>query len=386
MTSPEDDSRLVAASRAGDRAAFAALIARHQGRVTAVTRRMLGDAEEAEDVTQEAVLQAYLRLSDLRDSSRFGSWVCGIAVNLAKMRLRRRRHVFLGSDVGGIHVPGALDGAATDPSPDEVLEARELLRHVHEAVAVLPKDHREAVLMYYVEGLGTHEIAALLGRSTGAIRVRLHRARRLLRRHLAGLAPATSRKEQSTMKEVTLDGVLVRVHTDGAVDSAGEQMRIVLLREKDGDRVLPIWIGAFEGDALALQLGGESMPRPLTADLMARVVEAAGARVERVLVSSLREQTFYAVVTVSAGGSSQEIDARPSDALNLAARTGAPIFVEDEVMAEAGIPDDDVPAKLDEERAKLAADSEGVPPGEWRSLSPEAVKAQRHWQPPQRRR
>src|SRR5207249_1832873 len=112
--------------------------------------------------------------------------------------------------------------------------------------------------------------------------------------------------ELSKMIEVTLEDVIVRV-VEGDVPEgeqprlANERMRVVLLRERDGERRLPIWIGAFEGDALALHLGGESMPRPLTADLMARLVEATGGRIEHVRISSLRDKTFYAVVAVAVG-------------------------------------------------------------------------------------
>jgi bifunctional DNase/RNase len=137
--------------------------------------------------------------------------------------------------------------------------------------------------------------------------------------------------------------------------------------------LLPIWVGAPEGDALALQLGGDSLPRPLTADLMARLLEASGASVERVTVNSLRDETFYAVVRIMTRADAQELDARPSDALNLAARVGARIFVDDQVMEQAGIAGDDLERELAETCEKYGWDLEA--PGEWRSLSPELVKA-----------
>ena len=176
------------------------------------------------------------------------------------------------------------------------------------------------------------------------------------------------------MIEVTLEDVVVRVLTDEAEEKtprlSGRPLRIVLLREKDGDRVLPIWIGAAEGDALALQLTGGSMPRPLTADLMARLLEASGATVERVAVNSLRDKTFYAVIRLSAGGRSSEIDSRPSDALNLATRVGAPVYVEDELMESGGMGADEVLGRLDDD-----SPFEDEPEGEWRPLSAELLEA-----------
>ena len=179
------------------------------------------------------------------------------------------------------------------------------------------------------------------------------------------------------MTEVSVEDVIVRLlepDDDGTPRLANERVRIVLLREHDGNRVLPIWIGPSEGDALALQLGSESMPRPLTVDLMARLVEASGARIERVTISALRGKTFYAVVTLGAAdGGRVEVDARPSDALNLAVRVGAPISVDDELMDQAGVRDDDLASELAAENDVTGQDAQ--PGGEWSSLSPEIVRA-----------
>src|SRR2546423_944324 len=87
------DELLVGAALRGDRAAFASLVDRHRARTHALARRLLGDAAEAEDVVQEAVLRAYLALDDLREPARFGAWLCGIALNLGRMRLRGARPV-----------------------------------------------------------------------------------------------------------------------------------------------------------------------------------------------------------------------------------------------------------------------------------------------------
>ena len=185
------------------------------------------------------------------------------------------------------------------------------------------------------------------------------------------------------MVEVTVDDVVVRVLKDapeGETRLANERMRVVLLKEAEGDRVVPIWVGPPEGDALALQLGGESMPRPMTADLMARLVEATEARIDRVAVNSLRDKTFYATVTVRTGDRATEVDARPSDAFNLALRTGAPVFVDSEVIDQSGIAAGEADERMvvleREFRQSLeGAEQEPEEPGEWQSLSPELVKA-----------
>jgi uncharacterized protein len=367
------DSELVAATLRGDRSAFALLLDRHADRVRNLAARLL-PRHDAEDVAQEAVFQAYLGLDRLRDPSRFGSWLYGITLNLAKMRLRDRSTMTLE------RIRPDSQGAK-EPSPEQALEARELAQLVQEALEVLPAREREAVLLHYAEGFSSPEVASLLGERPGTVRVRLHRARRRLHERLIEFAPPvrTSDKEVE-MIEVDLNDVVVRMATeDGNGPPVVGPMRIVLLKEKDGERVLPIWVGAPEGDALALQLGGETMPRPLTADLMARLLEAAGAQIERVVVNSLQESTFYATISVVSGGRTEEVDARPSDALNLAVRIGAPILVANEVMAHAVT--GDLEAALSEEEESLGI--EPSPSGEWRSLSPAVVKA---LHPPPRKR
>jgi RNA polymerase sigma factor (sigma-70 family) len=348
------ERELVAAAAAGDPAAFAHLVRHNRVRVEAVVRRLL-PREEAEDVSQEALLRAYLGMSTLRDPDRFVGWLCGIAVNLAKMRLRRlalQRRVAV----------GATEAVVEDD--------RELLRAVQDAVDLLPTGQRDVVLMHYVDELSCEEIARLLGTTSGAVRVRLHRARAQLRRELAPLAPVPlpTKKEEVAMVEMKVDDVLVRVAADEQEVLGGQ--RIVVLAEREGNRLLPIWIGAPEGDALALRLSGDATPRPMTFDLMAELVRTTGARIDQVTVTALRETTFYATVAVAVDGRIDEVDARPSDAINLAIRVGASIFVERGVLADHGVAREALSDKLarDEEGGKV-----DVPPGEWASMSTELL-------------
>jgi RNA polymerase sigma factor (sigma-70 family) len=354
MHNEPPDDELVAATLGGDRAAFEALLDRHVDRVRLLAARML-QPQDAEDVVQEALLQAFLGLDRLRNPERFGSWLYGITLNLARMRLRRRDPLPLDA--------GVVEGPAADG--ETALDA------VREALDVLPHGEREAVLLHYVDGLAQHEVASLVGERPGTVRVRLHRARRRLRGHLAEFAPTTDK--EAAMIEVGVEDVVVRMSSQnsGASEIVGDR-RIVLLKERGGERRLPIWVGEPEGDALALQLGGEAMPRPMTPDLLAKVLEAAGATVERVAVNSLREETFYATIVLATGGGTKEVDARPSDALNLALRVSASVFVAEEVMAKSAFTGD-VGEKLNEEEAFRGLEPE--PPGTWRSLTPELVKA-----------
>ena len=110
---------------------------------------------------------------------------------------------------------------------------------------------------------------------------------------------------------------------------------IVILRDKEGQKVLPIWVGVFEANAIALQIENIQTPRPMTHDLLRNVIHDLKAEVQKIVVCDLQENTFYALIYLELNGSTVAIDARPSDAIALALRTRAPIFVEDTVIDNA---------------------------------------------------
>ena len=110
---------------------------------------------------------------------------------------------------------------------------------------------------------------------------------------------------------------------------------IVILRDKEGQKVLPIWVGIFEANAIALQIENIATPRPMTHDLLRNVIHDLKAEVLKIVVCDLQENTFYALIYLEMNGGTVAIDARPSDAIALALRTRAPIFVEDTVIDNA---------------------------------------------------
>jgi len=126
--------------------------------------------------------------------------------------------------------------------------------------------------------------------------------------------------------EMTIKGLMIDPITN---------MPIVILKDKAGDRVLPIWVGVFEANAIALQIENISTPRPMTHDLIKNILTEIEADVQRIVVSDLRDNTFYAMIYLDRDGETIAIDARPSDAIALALRTRAPIFVEDSVVESA---------------------------------------------------
>ncbi len=111
----------------------------------------------------------------------------------------------------------------------------------------------------------------------------------------------------------------------------------LILKEMNGNRRLPIIIGAFEAQSIALEMEGIKPPRPLTHDLMKNIIDTFGVSLQDVFINELRDGTFYAKITIEGVSDSQEVDSRPSDAIALAVRYGVPIFVAEEVLNEAGI-------------------------------------------------
>ena len=126
--------------------------------------------------------------------------------------------------------------------------------------------------------------------------------------------------------EMTIKGLMVDPITN---------MPIVILKDREGERVLPIWVGIFEANAIALQIENIATPRPMTHDLLRNVIADLHATVQKVVVSDLQDNTFYALIYLALNGDTVAIDARPSDAIALALRTRSPILVEETVIDNA---------------------------------------------------
>lgn len=148
---------------------------------------------------------------------------------------------------------------------------------------------------------------------------------------------------------------MIEMSIEGIRVSLMNYQRVVILKEKDANRYLPIWIGPAEADAITVRLQDVSVARPLTHDLLRDVMEKLGAQVECVIVNDLAEDTFFARIVLNANGERIEVDSRPSDAIALAVRVQVPIYAEDAVLDKAGV-------ELDKEGQPLdsAPQQEGI--------------------------
>jgi uncharacterized protein len=124
----------------------------------------------------------------------------------------------------------------------------------------------------------------------------------------------------------------VEMKVKGLMWDPVSRMPIVILKTQQGENLLPIFVGLFEANAIAQQLDGSLSPRPMTHDLLGNMIDALHARVERVVITDLRDNTFFAIIHLERNGEKLAIDSRPSDAMALALRVKVPIFVEDTVL------------------------------------------------------
>jgi hypothetical protein len=345
------DARLVEAALGGDKDAFAALVTRHWAMAVALAARVLGTPDLAADAAQEAAVAALVGLDRLRAPGRFGAWFCGITLNVARGWARQLRAERPAAILGQ-----APDRASQEPGPDERAELAELAATVRAAVAQLADGQRDAVLLFYLQGLTHREVAAELAISVGAVKARLHQARTALTPALvplaSGPAPASgparpvTRTKEPAMTTTTGHPAWAEVSvTDIRCSEEADPLsrkHVILLDERDGPRRLPIWVGPAEATVLALSLQAVETPRPLAYRMAASLLDACDSRVSEVRITRLAGEVFYAVIVVAGPAGQREVDARPSDAVNLALVTGAPI------LADGALLDDPRAGRRDE--------------------------------------
>jgi RNA polymerase sigma factor (sigma-70 family) len=320
---------LVERARCGDREAFGRLFERHRPMLTAVCRRALEGRGGVDEVVQDTAVAALLGMAGLRDPERFGSWLVGIGLNICRRRLRATNSLLSGSTLPG----GIFLDRRTEPMPDPamVAEERELESRIARAIADLPRGQREAVVAFYVGGLTYAETASALGIAVGAVKTRLHKARERLRAQLAseGRDRVMASGMDATVEMRPADVVKLPAEDDGS------PQWVIILDEVRGERRLPIWVGEAEATWLAMAIEGTELPRPGPYVMAERMLELAGTGIREVRIERLAEAIFYATVELEGPSGAASIDARPSDALNMASLTGSKVSVSTGVLADA---------------------------------------------------
>jgi RNA polymerase sigma factor (sigma-70 family) len=295
---------------------------------------MVANAFIAQELAQEAILQAYLSLDHLRDDDRFKSWLYGITLNVCRGYLRDQKIDFYSLEalMGGMSIDATTfsDGLL---DPEAIAEGRELHRTILRAVNALSPRERAATLLFYYEQLSLREVAAMLGISLVAVKGRLFKARKQLKEEL--LAHFDGEKEDSSLRRRRR--TMIQVTIVDAVRLLKEKISAVVLLDEVGHKALGIWIGEAEATMIDMGLSQTELPRPMTMNFMASILRAAGATLEEVRIETLKDEIFYATAKIRSGDTVNEIDARPSDAIALAVATGSPVFVAEEILEKCGI-------------------------------------------------
>jgi RNA polymerase sigma factor (sigma-70 family) len=340
------DIELITLARNGDKNAFGLLAQRYQIPVQRFAVRLTAGDNNASDLAQEAMLEAYRSLGNLRNPERFKSWLYGIMLNVYRSSLRDRKIAFFSLEaiIQGLHFfPAPFSTPVL--TPEKIAEENEQYQIVLGAVNALSPGDRDIILLFYYAQLSLLEIVKMMNLPAGTVKVRLHRARQRLKAVLEERYPEMlpQAKRRKKMVKVTIADVIKVEKKDGQ-EQATENC-IIVLHDEAGKRLMPIWIGAFEAESIAAGLGDLATPRPMTHNFYSGLLQSIDARVEEVRVVSLKKGTFYAIVRMRCGKKTNEIDARPSDAIALAVLNDSPIFVDEGVLEAAGIK---IPEKVKE--------------------------------------
>ncbi len=332
----QDDAALVACVLAGEREAFDILLQRYASSVQRLCTTLLGTTVEAQDIAQEAALQAFLGLSHLREPAHFAAWFHAIAANLARSALRRRseRSLETLSEESITHLVW-IETPLT-------MEEYQIEREIHEAILLALQDlspvNRQAVIGFYLQGYRYEELAQLLGVPVSTVKWRLFQGRKLLKTLLRPLAETLLQpiSEQRKEQNMTTDD-LVELQIDSLRTLLLTRQHLVILRDPQTERGLPVRLTASEADALvvALRTRRDASVLPFPQEPSQRLLESFGAQLQHVVINALAGQTLYATLTMRQGTQTHELDMRLSEALALAVRMGAPVSITRSLLTTA---------------------------------------------------
>ena len=294
----KSDAELIVLARGGDKNAFGHLARRYQSMAERIAMGMVANAFIAQELAQEAILQAYLSLDHLRDNGRFKSWLYGITLNVCRGYLRNQKIDFYSLEalIGGMSL-NVTTFSDVLLDPEAIAEERELHRTILHAVNALSPRERAATLLFYYEQLSLREVAAILEISVVAVKGRLYKARKQLKEEL--LALFDEKKEDTSLRQRRRR--MIKVTVVDAVRLLKQKISAVVLLDEASHRALGIWIGEAEATMIDMGLNQTALPRPMTMNFMASILKAAGATLEEVRIETLKDEIFFAIAKIRSG-------------------------------------------------------------------------------------
>jgi RNA polymerase sigma factor (sigma-70 family) len=321
------DYIFVTLARSGDKEAFSILAERYQPMIIQLALQRVSNLEIAYELAQEAILEAYLSLEFLRDPDRFRSWLYGITLNVCRNYLRQQKQTTLSLD--SLRENGEeiiLADPAPAPGSTEWVEATIAKNTLAEAISGLSANNRAVANLFYFAQLTLQEIADKLDISVVAVKSRLYKTRQELKTILLPLYPERATRRVKMVKVEIGDILEQRQHS------------IVVLLDKNTARALPLWVGFLEAYSLANNLRRSNINSPATYSLISSLLKVGGNTLEEIRIDSLKGDNYVAVLKLRTANHTEEVEARPSDALALAFQTKSPIFVTDEIMTKNALP------------------------------------------------
>lgn len=318
-------------ARTGDSHAFGLLAERYLPKLRKWIGSRVGQ-DKIDDLCQETLLQAFESIESLSNPDRFSAWLRGISLNVIRMHYRHhsKEHIVYLNEKEEVYAKN-INSVFKD-LPEKKVEEKLRTDQIAEALTKVTQKYQEVLTLFYLNEMSYKEISMNLGISISAVKSRMFRGRKLIKTQL-------SRTEEALMQETQrlLEANIQEVYRSEMEDK--EPLAIIILKVLNQRNFLPIWVGEGEGQAILMILRGETAPRPLTHNLMTSLLEAAGVKVERVVVTKLKNEVFHSEVRIRGRNGEVDVDARPSDAIALALGIGVPIFIEQGVLEAAGIED-----------------------------------------------
>lgn len=320
----------------GNTKAFNILINRHQYAVYGMCYHFTYNFADAKDLTQETFIQAFTKLHQLRNPQKFSSWLRQITMNVCRM-WRRSQDRYSRVSIEKVGEENLVDKEL--PSPQKAAETNELRAKVRRAISFLSEKNRLTLTLYYIDGLTYEEIGTFLDIPKTTIKSRLYKARKKLKKEVLEMtkdqfqqSPLPDDFSTQVLQEVELTQIYPLKETDDfhsiMKQQAKQNLLVLILTSKEKpNQHLPIFVGFNEGSAIFLARKGISTPRPLTHDLIVTLLKAVNATIQKVIVTDIRETTFFGRIILECNGRIKEIDSRPSDAIAIAVRLKVPIFV-----------------------------------------------------------
>ncbi len=317
------ENRLLERIREGDKSAFNILLSRYHTYCRNIARRIVKDPDIAEDMVQNAFIQAYFCISNLRDAASFKYWLGGIVANICKSYLRRlKKHTLSIQDYHATFDNSELTGDET------------IVHIVLEALSQLTAIDSEILSDFYYEKKRLSRIAEEKQITENSAKVRLHRARSHLKavlekdNTLNDFQQYVINKER--MKPVTIIDFVIKATTDARC--------AILLFDKQSEKVLTIVISTEEAEAIVRSIKKIRMPRPMTFDLMSALIKNTNLIPEGAYINDVSDGILIAALKIRRGSETMEFDARPSDAIAIALMFDAPVYVSQKVIDSAAFP------------------------------------------------